>query len=127
MRRLRAARRVCRTVVLRLRFADFTRATRSHTLPEATAQTRVVLAALRALLGAARPLIDRQGITLVGVALGNLEDQDAVQLALPIDAAPDGSIDVAVDAVRERFGTESITRGVLLGRDPGISMPQLPD
>src|ERR671931_1377622 len=31
-RRLRAARRVCRTVVLRLRFADFSRATRSHTL-----------------------------------------------------------------------------------------------
>jgi DNA polymerase-4 len=127
MRRLRAARRVCRTVVLRLRFADFTRATRSQTLREATAQTRVVLAAARELLTAARPLIDREGITLVGVALSNLEDDDAVQLALPLDAAPDGSLDSAVDAVRERFGVEAITRGVLLGRDPGISMPQLPD
>ena len=38
-RRLRAARRVCRTVVLRLRFGDFSRATRSHTLPEATSHT----------------------------------------------------------------------------------------
>ena len=37
-RRLRAARRVGRTVVLRLRFDDFTRATRSHTLRHATAQ-----------------------------------------------------------------------------------------
>ena len=39
-RRLRAAHRVCRTVILRLRFDDFSRATRSHTLAEATAQTR---------------------------------------------------------------------------------------
>ena len=39
-RRMRAARRVGRTVVLRLRFDDFSRATRSHTLPHATAETR---------------------------------------------------------------------------------------
>ncbi len=43
-RRLRAAGRVGRTVVLRLRFADFTRATRSHTLPRATASTHTILA-----------------------------------------------------------------------------------
>ena len=49
-RRLRAARRVCRTVVLRLRFDDFSRATRSHTLTEATAQTQTILAAARELL-----------------------------------------------------------------------------
>ena len=73
-RRLRAARRVCRTVVLRLRFADFTRATRSHTLLEATAHTGTILIAARELLGAAMPTIERQGITLIGVALGTLED-----------------------------------------------------
>ena len=49
-RRLRAAHRVCRTVVLRLRFADFTRATRSHTLAEATAHTETILATARGLL-----------------------------------------------------------------------------
>src|SRR5438128_1558794 len=83
-RRLRAARRVCRTVVLRLRFADFSRATRSHTLAEATAQTQTILATARGLLAAAMPTIERQGITLVGVALGNLADEGAVQLALPL-------------------------------------------
>ena len=46
-RRLRAARRVCRTVVLRLRFADFSRATRSHTLNEATAHTQTILVTAR--------------------------------------------------------------------------------
>jgi DNA polymerase-4 len=38
-RQLRAGRRTCRTVMLRLRFGDFTRATRSHSLAEATAHT----------------------------------------------------------------------------------------
>ena len=79
-RRMRAARRVGRTVVLRLRFADFSRATRSHTLPRATAGTGTILAAARGLLAAAMPLIERQGLTLVGIAVTNLDDERAVQL-----------------------------------------------
>jgi DNA polymerase-4 len=124
-RRLRAARRVCRTVVLRLRFADFTRATRSHTLNEATAHTQTILVTARELLVAAMPLIERQGITLVGVALGNLEDDDAVQLALPLDRRR--ALDATLDDVRDRFGSTAITRAVLLGREPGIEVPLLPD
>ena len=42
-RRLRAARRVCRSVGLRLRFDDFSRATRSYTMSHATAETRAIL------------------------------------------------------------------------------------
>jgi DNA polymerase-4 len=124
-RRLRAARRVCRTVVLRLRFADFTRATRSHTLSEATAHTQTILVTARELLAAAMPLVERQGITLVGVALGNLENDDAVQLALPLD--PQRALDATLDDVRDRFGSKAITRAVLLGRDEGFSVPLLPD
>jgi DNA polymerase IV len=126
-RRLRNAHRVCRTVVLRLRFLDFTRATRSHTLPQATAETRIVLAIARDLIETARPLIDRQGLTLVGLSLANLEDDRAVQLALPFERQPAGALDSALDAVRDRFGSNAITRGVLVGRDPGYSMPLLPD
>jgi DNA polymerase IV len=126
-RRLRAAQRVCRTVVLRLRFGDFTRATRSHTLDEATARTSVILATARGLLAAAMPLIERQGISLVGVAVTNLSDASAVQLALPLDRRPISALDAALDAVRDRFGSGAITRAVLLGRDPGITMPLLPD
>jgi DNA polymerase-4 len=124
-RRLRAARRVCRTVVLRLRFADFSRATRSHTIGEATAHTQMILATARELLVAATPLIRRRGITLVGVALGNLEDDDAVQLSLERERS--GALDATLDEVRERFGSGAVTRAVLLGRDPGISVPLLPD
>jgi DNA polymerase IV len=126
-RRMRSARRVGRTVVLRLRFADFSRATRSHTLPQATAHTRTILGTVRGLLTAAAPLIERNGLTLVGIAVGNLEDAGAVQLALPFDRGSSGALDAALDDVRERFGSTAVTRATLLGRDPGLSVPLLPD
>ena len=126
-RRLRAARRVCRTVTLRLRFGDFSRATRSHTLAEATAQTQTILATARGLLATAMPMIESQGITLLGVALGNLEDDGAIQLALPLDQARPSALDAALDAIRDRFGSGAITRAVLLGCDQGLTVPLLPD
>jgi DNA polymerase-4 len=126
-RRLRAAGRVGRTVVLRLRFDDFSRATRSHTLARATADTHTVLETVRELLAAARPLVDEHGLTMVGVAVSNLDDDRAVQLVLPFDRPRRSTLDAAVDAVRDRFGGTSLTRAVLLGHDPGLTMPQLPD
>ena len=124
---MRGAHRVCRTVVLRLRFADFTRATRSHTLPEATSQTHAILATARGLLAAATPLIERQGLTLLGISLTNLSDDGAIQLALPLDRRLPGELDTALDDIRDRYGSKSIVRAVLLGRDEGISVPMLRD
>ena len=126
-RRLRTAHRVCRTVVLRLRFDDFTRATRSHTLWEATARTQTILTVGRVLLAAAMPMIRERGITLIGLTLSNLDDDSAIQLALPFDRSLASSIDTTLDDVRDRFGSSAITRAVLLGRDPGLSVPLLPD
>jgi DNA polymerase-4 len=126
-RRMRRAGRLGRTVVLRLRFGDFTRATRSHTLPEATAHTETILATARGLFAAALPTVERRGITLVGVSVANLENDDAIQLALPFDRRAGGALDSALDEVRVRFGSGAVTRAVLLGRDPGFSPPLLPD
>jgi DNA polymerase-4 len=126
-RRMRAAGRVGRTVVLRLRFDDFSRATRSHTLPLATAHTETILATVRGLLTAAMPMIERQGLTLVGVAVANLDDDGATQLRLPFDRQSSDALDAALDEVRNRFGSAAITRAVLLGRDQGPSVPLLPD
>jgi DNA polymerase-4 len=126
-RRMRKAGRVGRTVTLRLRFADFSRATRSHTLAKATANTRTILATARALLVAARPLIEREGITLVGVAVASLDDLETEQLMLPFDPYTDGDLDAALDAVRDRFGSSAVTRGALLGRHTGLAVPLLPD
>jgi DNA polymerase-4 len=126
-RRLRAARRVCRTVTLRLRFDDYSRATRATTLSEATAQTQTILAMARKLLAGAMPLIERQGLTLVGIALGNLDDDSAVQLALPLEENRASALDMALDDLRERYGADVVTRAVLLGRPAGPSVPLLPD
>jgi DNA polymerase-4 len=126
-RRMRAAGRIGRTVVLRLRFDDFSRVTRSHTLCWATAQTETILAAVRGLLATAMPTIERQGLTLVGVAVANLDNNGVIQLALPFDRHASAALDAALDEVRDRFGSTAITRAVLLGRDPGLSMPMLPD
>jgi DNA polymerase IV len=126
-RRMRAADRVGRTVVLRLRFDDFGRATRSHTLPRATAHTATVLATARDLLASAQPLIAERGITLVGIAVTNLDDDGAVQLTLPFGHGSTSALDEALDGLRERFGAGAVTRAVQLGRDPGMTVPLLPD
>jgi DNA polymerase IV len=125
-RRMRTAGRIGRTVTLRLRFDDFSRATRSHTLRWPTSETRAILSAARALMVTARPLIEQRGLTLVGITVGNLGDGDTVQLALPFDR-PSGALDAVVDAVRERFGTKAVSRAVLLGNDGPPEMPLLPD
>jgi DNA polymerase-4 len=124
-RRMRAAGRACRTVVLRLRFADYERATRSRTLAEATTRTAVLLTVARRLLRAADELIARRGLTLVGVTLTNLCDAGAVQLALPLDRAR--GLDAALDAVHDRFGLAAVRRGMHIGRPPDQEVPLLPD
>lgn len=125
-RRMRAAHRVGRTVTLRLRFDDSTRATRSHTLPQPTSLTHTILGAAQTLLDEAMPLIERQGCTMVGLAVSNLDNDRAVQLALPFDRhSPE--LDRSLDDVRERFGSKAVTRGTLLHRNTGFTVPMLPD
>jgi DNA polymerase-4 len=75
-----------RTVLLRLRFDDYSRLARSRTLPEATADSAPILAAARALLAAAMPTIEREGLTCIGVAVANLAGAGGgVQLELATD------------------------------------------
>ncbi|HWD00868.1 MAG TPA: DNA polymerase IV [Amycolatopsis sp.] len=126
-RRLRGATRLTRTVVLRLRFADFTRATRSRTLVEATDHTDTLLAAVRKLLAESQSLVHDRGLTLIGVSFANLTPHGAVQLVLPFAIEDGVAVDSAVDGIRDRFGSAAITRAALLGHDPGMSVPMLPD
>jgi DNA polymerase-4 len=93
------------------------------------------LSAVQALLAAARPTIAERGLTLVGVAVSDLANDDSVQLVLPFPrpgtdipvAAPTAVLDATVDAVRERFGKAAIDRAVLIGRHTGFEVPKLPD
>jgi DNA polymerase-4 len=126
-RRMRAAGRPGRTVMLRLRFEDFGRATRSRTLLRATVQTQTILDTARGLLADAQPLIASRGITLVGISVANLGRTDWIQPELPFDRQNNGELDAALDAIRDKFGTSSVNRAVLINRDPGLMVPLLPD
>jgi DNA polymerase-4 len=125
--RMRRAGRVGRTVVLRLRYNDFTRAARSHTLPNATSHTPTILRGLRILVARELPTMQLRGLTLIGIAVMNLDNDGAMQLELPLNQDSGTELDTALDLIRGRFGSASVTRGSLLGHDQGITMPMLPD
>ncbi|WGL51516.1 DNA polymerase IV [Nocardioides sp. BP30] len=136
-RRLRGGERIGRTLILRLRFDDFTRATRSATIGSAgaaTGATEVWVATARTLLRSAWPLIEERGCTLIGVSISGLSDAGTEQLELPLDwpgmqgaVGRSSILDGALDQVKDKYGAGAITRAVLLGSDDGIEMPQLPD
>ena len=126
-RRLRDGDRTCRSVVLRLRFGDFAKATRSRTFAFPTDRTSTLLTVARSLLAAAQPEIAERGITLLGVSLSHLGRSDTFQPELPIDWNDGARLDTVLDAVRDRFGASSVSRATHLGRDPGWSTPLLPE
>jgi len=126
-RRLRDRDRVCRTVVLRLRYGDFAKATRSRTLRFPTERTAVVLSVAQGLLAAALPEIEARGITLIGVSLSQLGGADSAPPELPLDWDEGARLDSVLDAVRDRFGAAAVARAAQLGRDPGWSTPLLPE
>jgi DNA polymerase IV len=115
-RRMRTSGRMGRTVALRLRFDDFSRVTRSHTLAEPTAASRTILNTLRALFAVATPMIESRGLTLVGITVTNLDGDGGMQLSLPMDLPGSNAIDTVLDEVRERFGTDALTRAALVRR-----------
>jgi DNA polymerase-4 len=127
--RMRGAGRTGRTVVLRLRFADFSRATRSHTMLWATSSTEAILATARQLIASAAPVIAERGLTLVGFAVSGIDRSGAQQLMLPFHEHSQDSlaVDAAIDEIHRRYGRSALTRAVLVGRDPGLEMPHLPD
>ena len=59
--------------------------------------------------------------------MSNLDDDDAVQLPLPFDRHSERARRRRSTTVRERFGSAAVTRAAQLGRDPGLSVPMLPD
>lgn len=126
-RRLRDGDRTCRTIVLRLRFGDFARATRSRTLGFPSDRTSVLLTVARGLLAAVQPEIAERGISLIGISLSHLGRSDTFQPELPIDWDDGARLDTVLDAVRDRFGATSVARAAQLGRDPGWSTPLLPE
>ena len=113
-RRLRSGERIGRTLTLRLRFADYGRATRSATVPRSTALTHAWIDTARGLLAGAAPLLAERGCTLIGVSVSGLLDAAAEeQLELDLfgdeeQARTRAALDRAADAVRDRFGNAAL-------------------
>ncbi len=124
--RMRKADRVGRTVVLRLRFGDFTNATRSHTLDEATNTTAAILAPAQSLFTGIWPDARTRGLTRIGLSVTGLSSDGTVQLALPFKDGESLALDSTLDAIQDRFGKSSVTRASNLGRR-FLEVPMLPD
>ncbi|WP_236863055.1 DNA polymerase IV [Brevibacterium daeguense] len=117
--RLRAEGKAAGGVGLKYRLADFTTLSRSVTL---TAPTDVAAELQAALLPALRTLhgTSAQPVRLLGLRAGDLIDFDAAGRQPTLDQ-PDRSpreAELALDAVRRRFGMQAISQASLL-RGPG--------
>jgi DNA polymerase-4 len=103
----------CRTVVLKIRLANFTTLTRSRTLPAPTDVTadinHVAAEMFRALPGA------RRRVRLVGVGATGLVAAGEEQLAL-LRGERWGDVERAVDRIERRFGQGSAMPAALLDR-----------
>ena len=127
-RRMRNAGRVGRTVTVRMRFDDFTRATRAKSLAHPTAATEPIRDVALAVLRDASEMIAQKGLTLIGLSVGNLENvsTSSEQLVLPFGRKDRSCLDETVDGLRDRFGHAALTRASLLGRR-SAEVPKLPD
>ncbi len=81
----------------------------------------MILTAVRTLLEAATPVIERRGLTLVGITVANLDGAGGLQLTLPFDQPADAALDAVLDAVRDRFGRTALTRATLLTPHPRLA------
>ena len=119
--RLRRAGRAGSTVTVRVRFLDMRSVTRSTTMPAPVSATLTLTdVAVELALAALADHPDQREITLLGLSVSNLRPDVALQLEMPLGLADDRhrpgtplgaarlSIDRAVDAVRDRFGRESV-------------------
>ena len=151
--RMREAGVRARTVTVKIRFGDRTTITRSHTLAQATASTRLVREVAAALLEAVEV---GQGVRLLGVSASALTEAPvAVQLAFDEIDEPDAAaaaavaataggapreagsgashpepaweeLEVALAAIRERYGQAAVAPAALL-RHGGLAVKQRGD
>jgi nucleotidyltransferase/DNA polymerase involved in DNA repair len=113
MTKVRADRKTVRTITVRLRYHDFSEASRGSSLEEPTDLETEVYATLERLVKKA--WTKRAGLRLVSVRLSQIYP-GLFSSELPLDPAvntPQQKRDLAqaIDALRSRFGTESVMRG----------------
>lgn len=109
--RMRADARRCSCVMVTIRSNDFRNRSHQRRLPEPTDVTAELYALARKLF--AELWDGHTPLRLLGVTLGDVSDDTAVQLSLFQDEKKDRArkLDQTVDALRSKFGVTAITRG----------------
>jgi DNA polymerase IV len=118
--RLRAHDLAAGTVSVKIRRGDFATFTRQRALAPPTQDTRLVSAVARALLEqwlAAQP---NAAVRLLGVGVSDLQMLPQRDL-FGGDSTPGSRLDTAIDGIRDRFGSDMLTRASLLSRGPSGS------
>jgi DNA polymerase-4 len=107
---LRQHREYARCVTLKLRYADFTTITRSHTLPQATDADQTIFQTANDVMLKAMAA-DRRAVRLIGVGVSNLTEPGR-QLSMLNDAGQrNDKLNLAVDRVRKKYGFTAIQTG----------------
>jgi len=127
-RGLRSANALARTVVIKLRLANFTTITRSRTLPEPTDVARTIYETACTLYAAAG-LDSRARLRLVGVRANGLvpASQAATQLAFGERAAGWRDAEQALDRITGRFGADSVRPATLVTGQQAAPPARPPD
>jgi DNA polymerase IV len=118
-RGLRVAGCAARTVVVKLRLADFTTITRSRTLPEPTDVAQQVYSTACELYAAAG-LDARARLRLVGVRATGLVPAATAEMQLAFGDRPSSwrEAERAVDRIACRFGTDTVRPAALVDGNP---------
>ena len=116
-RSLRRDGLIGRTVHIKVRTGDFTTWTRSRTLPAPTDLAEPLVAAARQLFRE-RIRLGGKGVRLLGLGVSGLEPAGHGQAALFVDPREQRArrLTRAADAVRDKLGERSLTRGRLIKR-----------
>jgi DNA polymerase IV len=112
--RLRAQALLAGTVNVKIRRADFSTYTRQRGLGTSTQETQVISQAARELLAEWLAEQPRVKVRLLGVGVSDLRSPLQADLFAAEPPAAATRLDEAMDGIRDRFGSSSLTRASLL-------------
>jgi DNA polymerase-4 len=131
--RLRAKSLAGRTITVRVRFADLRAVTRALTLAAPVSATRAIAEIAEDLVrGVLADHPEEKTISLLAIAVSNLESDAVLQLELPLGSAGErrrpgtqqglarSRADRAIDAIRKRFGEHAVDYGSAVRGDRSV-------
>ena len=107
---LRQRDKQARCITLKLRYADFTTITRSHTLPQTTDTDQMIFDTGVKLLHRAL-LEEKQPVRLIGIGVSNLAEPGRQLAMLDPSAHRLGQLNKTIDRIRRKYGFTAIQTG----------------